>query len=579
MKFLKSTIIACGIMASASSAWGHGPGFGRAELFNDGWRFSLSDDSLARNPQYVDDKWRKVSLPHDWSIEGIPSPTLASCQGYLPGGVAWYRKAFDASPSDGAKRYVYFEGVYNRSDVYINGHHLGHRPNGYVSFLYDLTPYLQEGENVLAVRVDHSRQADSRWYTGSGIYRDAYLVTAPQSHFDLWGTAWKTTEISDKSATVNVDTKISNTQPGQKVEAALYDAEGKKVASGQAKVTGGIANLSLKVKNPLRWDISSPYLYRLETRLLQDGREIDKNAETVGIRSLDFDPDKGFALNGRNIKVKGVCIHHDAGVLGAAVPKEVWKRRLLALKGIGVNALRMSHNPQAPALYDLCDELGLLVMDEVSDEWEFPKRKWVEGWNVGAPAFEGTYDFFEEWIEKDIADMVRRDRNHPCIFLWSIGNEVDYPNDPYSHPILDGDGSAISQPMYGGYDPKAPSAMRIGEIAKRLNACVKAVDDSRPTTGAMAGVVMSNQTEYPSAIDICGYNYTESQYAADHAAYPSRIIYGSETGVGYDQWKAVRDNDFIFGQFIWTGLDYLGESGRWPSRGLHTGLLDFTAQP
>lgn len=577
MKILKYAVLGLSVLA-AGSAWGYGPGFGNAELFNSGWRFSLTDDSIARNPQYADTLWRKVDLPHDWSIEKVPSPSLASCQGYLPGGIGWYRKTFDID-STGERRYIYFEGVYNRSDAYINGHHLGHRPNGYVSFLYDITPYLRQGENVLAVRVDHSRQADSRWYTGSGIYRDVYLVSAPESHFSLWGVGWKATSITDKEACVKVEAQVSNPQPGQKVTAELYDAEGRKVAYGNGKVVDGKCDLSIKVKNPHRWDTESPYLYRLETRLVQGGKTIDRDTETVGLRTLDFDPDKGFILNGRSMKVKGVCIHHDGGALGAAVPKEVWRRRLLNLKSIGVNALRMSHNPQAPDLYDLCDELGLLVMDEVSDEWEYPKRKWVEGWNVGTPAFEGTYDFFEEWIERDITDMVRRDRNHPCIFLWSIGNEVDYPNDPYSHPVLDGDGSAISQPMYGGYDPKAPSAERIGHIAKRLNACVKAVDDSRPTTGAMAGVVMSNQTEYPDAIDICGYNYTENRYATDHAAYPKRVIYGSETGVGYDQWRAVRDNDYIFGQFIWTGIDYLGESGRWPSRGLHTGLLDFTGLP
>lgn len=277
------------------------------------------------------------------------------------------------------------------------------------------------------------------------------------------------------------------------------------------------------------------------------------------------------------MKVKGVCLHHDAGVLGAVVPPEVWERRLRNLKEIGVNAIRMSHNPQAPVLYDLCDRMGFLVMDEASDEWEFPKRKWIKGWNVGEPSYDGSFDFFEEWIERDVTDMVRRDRNHPCIFLWSIGNEVDYPNDPYSHPVLDG--TTINQPMFGGYKPDAPDAMRIGKIAKRLAVCVRAVDTSRPVTGALAGVVMSNQTEYPEAVDVVGYNYTENRYDEDHATYPDRVIYGSETGVGIEAWHAVRDKEFIFGQFLWTGTDYLGESGRWPSRGLYTGLLDFGSFP
>ena len=311
--------------------------------------------------------------------------------------------------------------------------------------------------------------------------------------------------------------------------------------------------------------------------MLSNGKRIDGCETNVGLRTLDFDPNEGFALNGNWMKVKGVCLHHDAGVLGAVVPSEVWERRLNNLKEIGVNAIRMSHNPQAPVVYDLCDQLGLLVMDEASDEWEFPKRKWIKGWNKGEPGFDGSFDFFEEWIEQDVTDMVRRDRNHPSIFLWSIGNEVDYPNDPYSHPILDG--AQINQPMFGGYKPDAPDAMRIGVIAKRLSARVRAVDTSRPVTGALAGVVMSNETEYPGAVDVVGYNYTENRYDEDHATYPKRIIYGSENGSGLDAWYAVKNKEFIFGQFIWTGTDYLGESGTWPSRGLYTGLLDFGSFP
>lgn len=311
--------------------------------------------------------------------------------------------------------------------------------------------------------------------------------------------------------------------------------------------------------------------------MLSNGKRIDGCETNVGLRTLDFDPNEGFALNGNWMKVKGVCLHHDAGVLGAVVPSEVWERRLNNLKEIGVNAIRMSHNPQAPVVYDLCDQLGLLVMDEASDEWEFPKRKWIKGWNKGEPGFDGSFDFFEEWIEQDVTDMVRRDRNHPSIFLWSIGNEVDYPNDPYSHPILDG--AQINQPMFGGYKPDAPDAMRIGVIAKRLAARVRTVDTSRPVTGALAGVVMSNETEYPDAVDVVGYNYTENRYDEDHATYPKRIIYGSENGSGLDAWYAVKNKEFIFGQFIWTGTDYLGESGTWPSRGLYTGLLDFGSFP
>ena len=560
--------------------------FGNAQRFNDGWLFRLEDDSTFKQKAYEDTKWRKLDLPHDWSIEGQISPDLASCTGYLPGGIGWYRKHFKVSDKQ-ARHYIYFEGVYNRSEVYLNGHLLGKRPNGYISFMYDLTPYLKEGEdNVLAVRVDHSRSADSRWYTGSGIYRDVWMVSAGDIHFAQWGIGWKATSLTDRRATVAVDVEVQKHVEASgklEVKTSLFDAEGKEVAKASRKIADGKVGmaketLTLRVNKPNRWDLDIPYLYTLKTELLADGKLIDAAETNVGLRTLEFDPNKGFALNGRWMKVKGVCLHHDAGVLGAVVPPEVWERRLLNLKKyIGVNAIRLSHNPQAPVLYDLCDRLGLLVMDEASDEWEFPKRKWIKGWNKGEPGYQGSYDFFEEWIERDVTDMVRRDRNHPSVFLWSIGNEVDYPNDPYSHPVLDG--TTINQPMFGGYKPDAPDAMRIGVIAQRLAACVRAVDTSRPVTGALAGVVMSNQTAYPEAVDVVGYNYTENRYDEDHATYPDRIIYGSETGSGIDTWHAVRDRDFIFGQFIWTGTDYLGEAGAWPSRGLGTGLLDFASQP
>ena len=556
--------------------------FGNAVKFNEDWRFVLADDSMAQRIDYDDSRWQSLMLPHDWSIEGTPSQALASCTGYLPGGIGWYRKHFTVT-DEAARHYIYFEGIYNRSDVYVNGYHLGHRPNGYVSFMYDLTPYLNGGDNVIAVRVDHSRYADSRWYTGSGIYRDVYLVSAPEVHLSQWGVAYRATKLTDRSATIEVDVAVDNhTTEAKKVQTRviMLDAEGKQVASvSRNAVVGASVNdnklsvVNFQLRNPRRWTLDNPYLYTLRVELLADGKVIDKADVRAGLRTLEFDADTGFALNGVNMKVKGVCLHHDAGVLGAAVPPEVWRRRIESLKAMGANAIRMSHNPQAPIVYDLCDELGMLVMDEGSDEWEFPKRKWLQGWNKGEPGYEGTADFFEEWIERDITDIVRRDRNHPSVFLWSVGNEVDYPNDPYSHPVLDG--SSISQPMFGGYDPKRPHAERIGKIAKRLAACIRAIDASRPVTGALAGVVMSNETEYPEAVDVVGYNYTEDRYDTDHAKYPNRIIYGSETRSDFSAWKDVRDKQHIFGQFIWTGTDYLGESGAWPSRGLHTGLLNF----
>lgn len=570
-------IIACLLITSAYAM--AQVSFGKPQLFNDNWLFMQRDDANAKNVEYNDQRWRNLDLPHDYSIEGIMSPDLASCTGYLPGGIAWYRKHFTINDSE-ALHYIYFEGIYNRSEVYLNGHLLGKRPNGYVSFMYDMTPYLNKGgNNVLAIRVDHSKYADSRWYTGSGIYRDVWIIAAPSTHLSLWGSAYRLTKINDKQAEIEVDVQTERSDNNTSVESlsveiGILDADGKQVAQTTTNI-GANEKKTIKVKlqKPHRWNLNDPYLYTIVTKLVSNGKEIDRSEMRAGLRTLVFDPNKGFALNGKWMKVKGVCLHHDAGALGAVVPPEVWKRRLENLKKIGVNAIRMSHNPQAPALYDLCDELGLLVKDEAFDEWEYPKRKWLKGWNRGEPGYEGSFDFFQEWMEQDVKDMVLRDRNHPSIFLWSIGNEVDYPNDPYSHPILDG--SSISQPMYGGYKPDQPNAERLGTIAQKLAAAVRSADLSRPVTGALAGVVMSNETAYPSALDVVGYNYTEDRYQKDHQLYPKRVIYGSENRHDLPAWNAVKDNPFIFGQFLWTGADYLGESGAWPARGSSAGLIDY----
>ena len=557
--------------------------FGKSEKINDNWQFNLGDEKNAQAADFDASKWRTLDLPHDWSVEGTLSPSLASCTGYLPGGIGWYRKTLDIPAGKKSEKvFIYFEGVYNHSEVFVNGTSVGKRTNGYISFMYDITPYVNYGSrNVIAVRVDHSEDADSRWYTGSGIYRNVYLIYSNPIHIDQWGVFYQTVRFNSNEAILQtqIDVKNESGKNGNlKILTELLSAEGKVVAkqsqsldskSGETeRVTGNI-----KISKPQLWNLTTPYLYQLRTSILQEGKVIDENTQAVGIRSLQFDANKGFALNGEWMKLKGVCMHHDAGCLGSAVPRKVWERRLKNLKELGCNAIRLSHNPQAPDVYELCDEIGLLVMDEAFDEWEFPKRKWIEGWNIGVPGFQGAYKYFEEWSDRDLQDMVKRDYNHPSIIMWSIGNEVDYPNDPYSHPILDG--TSINQPMNGGYKPYQPAAERLGVIAKRLVADVKKCDTSRPVTAALAGVVMSNETEYPGAVDVTGYNYTEDRYAIDHQKYPNRIIYGSENGHSMSSWKAVRDTPYIFAQFLWTGIDYLGESGSWPSRGFYSGLLDF----
>jgi hypothetical protein len=557
--------------------------FGESHLINDDWYFTLDNPKNAQDSVFDHDQWRKLDLPHDWSIEATLSPSLSSCTGYLPGGIGWYRKTLDFSKlSLDQKVYLYFEGVYNRSEVYINGQLVGKRPNGYISFCYDITGYINRSDdNVLALKVDHSLSADSRWYTGSGIYRNVYLITSQKIHFDQWGVRYTTPEVSTKKATLEVTMDVKNeTDDSQHLNLVnvLIDSAGNEVASAIKTIEISAQsiqteNVALKVTSPELWGLDDPYRYTLKTSIVAGKNIVDKTETQVGIRSIRFDANTGFYLNGKNTKIKGVCIHHDAGCLGSAVPKEVWWRRLQTLKELGCNAIRMSHNPQAPDVYDLCDELGLLVMDEAFDEWEFSKRKWLVGWNKGKPGYEGSYDFFEEWSSRDVADMVRRDRNHPSIIMWSIGNEVDYPNDPYSHPVLDH--GRIQQKVYGGYLPDAPQADRLGDIAKRLSSEVRKHDVSRPVTAALAGVIMSNETDYPACLDICGYNYTENRYDIDHEKYPERVIYGSENGHSMSAWNAVKNNDFIAAQFLWTGIDYLGESGKWPARGGNGGLLNY----
>jgi hypothetical protein len=550
-------------------------------LFDDGWLFHKGEISNGEKGGAPGTQWRNVKIPHDWSIEEPFSDEWASATAYLPGGIGWYKKSFTAPANwKGKKVFINFDGVYKNSEVWINGHSLGKRPSGFASFEYDLSSYLNfGGKNLIAVKADHSEFADSRWYTGSGIYRDVHLIVKDPVYVQPENIAFATPEVSAQSAAIQVNAEISNSTTKSSaitLKMSLIDPKGKVAAQEERKLSAkaGVNTIQFKqsLSNPSLWSIDEPSLYQLKLSVIRDGKTTDEVTQVVGIRSIHFDADKGFFLNDKNLKLKGVCIHDDAGALGVAVPEEVWVRRLKTLKEAGVNSLRLSHNPHASYLYDLCDKMGFLVMDEFSDEWELGKNKWVKGWNVGTPSKNGYHEYFKEWAHRDIESMIKRDRNHPSIILWSIGNEIDYPNDPYSHPVLD---SGKNPQIYGrGYSAQHPPASEMTVIATDLVKTVKAIDTTRPVTAALAGVVMSNKVGYPEVLDVVGYNYQEYRYAADHKQYPNRIIYGSENGMARQAWDAVDTNQYISGQFLWTGIDYLGEAGKWPQRSNGAGIMD-----
>lgn len=537
------------------------------------WRFSKGDFATAMVPAFDDSAWQPVNLPHDWSSDGPFSADWASGTGYAPGGIGWYRKHFKVDPAETNKLVaIEFDGVYDYAEVWLNGHFVGGRPYGYSSFECALTSLVRFGaENTLAVRVDHSRYADSRWYTGSGIYRHVRLRLTEPLRIAHWGVYITTPEATANATTVQVETTLQN-GTGQEqafaLQSELLAPDGRSVAdlsssSTLPQATNTTVVQQLRFANPQTWSPDSPTLYTLKTRLRSGKDLVDETATPFGIRTLRFDADKGFFLNGTAMKLKGVCIHHDAGCLGAAVPEKVLERRLRILKELGANAIRTSHNPPAPELLDLCDKLGFLVMDEAFDEFTPGKNKWVAGRNNGEPSHFGYAELFEQWSTRDISDMVRRDRNHPSIIMWSIGNEIDYRNDPFSHPVLGDE-----------YHPRNPPAQELVTCARPLIAAVKRLDATRPVTAALATVAMSDAVGLGKMLDVVGYNYQESRYPSDHAKYPKRFIYGSENSSGWPQWLAVRDNDYVGGQFLWTGIDYLGEAGRWPNRGSRAGLLD-----
>ena len=542
--------------------------------FDFDWSFSRGDFPTATMAAFDDSAWRRVNVPHDWSIEGPFSAEFGSGNGFAPGGIGWYRKHFKLDDAQrGKSAEIEFDGVYDYSEVWINGAYVGGRPYGFSSFHCDLTPYLKFGsaDNVVAVRVDHSRFADSRFYTGSGIYRHVRLCVTDKLHLAHDGIYVTTPKIENGGAVVRIETTMENHSGSEEnfaLESEIFSPDGKSAGTLTTSTnadTGATQTVVQEINLPAAqlWTLESPTLYTLKTRVKSGEIVADETATEFGIRTAVFDADKGFLLNGQAIKLKGVCIHHDAGCLGAAVPDKVLERRLRLLKELGANAIRTSHNPPAPELLAMCDHLGLLVKDEAFDEFTPSKNKWVTGRNDGLPSRFGYAEMFDQWAVTDLQDMVRRDRNHPCVILWSIGNEIDFANDPFTDPVLGGE-----------YRPGNPPAQQLVKCATPLIAAVKTLDRSRPVTAALATMNMSEAVGLPELLDAVGYNYQEARYAEDHRKFPKRIIFGSETSQAYAAWTAVRDNEYVAGQFLWTGIDYLGEANQWPNRASGPGLLD-----
>jgi len=520
--------------------------------FDMDWRFLKAEASGAENPTFDDSQWRTVNVPHDWSIEGPfdQSNTTGGAGGFLPAGVGWYRKHFTL-PDYGAKARIFieFDGVMANSDVWINGFHLGKRPYGYVSFHYELTGHVKAGANLLAVRADNAAQPASRWYSGAGIYRHVRLVVMAPVHLDEWGVAVSTPAITASSATVSVQSTLVNQATlatSVTVQTTILDPDGQKVQqteTAQSVPPGQQATVrqQITLPNPRLWDLDSPNLYRAWIKVYAGKKVIDDDLVTFGIREFHFDPATGFWLNGKNFKIKGVCLHAEASAVGSAVPLAAWERRLAALKELGANSIRTAHNPPAPEFLDLCDRMGLLVMDEMFDCWTVAKN----------PADYHLY--FTDWSKTDTADTVRRDRNHPSIILYSTGNEIhDTPHADLAKGILQGLVDTFHQ-----NDPTRP----VTQALFRPNV-------SHDYTDGLADL-----------LDVVGQNYRPLEILAAHAQNPARKILGTENIMDRDSWLAVRDNPPYSGQFLWTGVDYLGEAGRWPRIGNNSGLLDRTDTP
>jgi beta-galactosidase len=519
--------------------------------FDSDWRFLKADAPGAEQSVFDDSHWRQLNVPHDWSIEGPFAQTnkTGGAGGFLPSGVGWYRKAFTV-PESASNQCVFieFDGVMANSTVWINGQKLGQRPNGYVSFRYELTPYLKFGTgatNVLAVRADTSAQPASRWYSGAGIYRHVRLVTMKQVHLEPDSVFISTPTVTSNAATIRMTCAVTNGSQSDQdvtVDLKLQGSSGEPLVRGRSQaaiVRSGevkVFEKELTLSQPKLWDVDSPALYQATVLVRMGTNLLDHDAVTFGIRDARFTPDQGFVLNGRKVLLKGVCLHHDGGAFGAAVPLGVWERRLTALRELGCNAIRTAHNPVAPEFLDLCDRMGFLVMDEFFDCWTVRKNP------------HDYHKYFEEWSLIDLRDTVRRDRNHPSIIVYSAGNEI--------------------------HDTPKP------DLAKRILASLvkeyKAHDPTRPVThGLFRPNVSGDYTNgLADLLDVVGTNYRDRELLDAQRAKPERKIVGTEQRHELETWLNCRDFPSHAGQFLWTGIDYLGEARQWPRNAHASGLID-----
>jgi beta-galactosidase len=551
-----------------------------------GWRFVLGDPAGAERPNFDDRRWRRLDLPHDWSIEGTPQQDApgGGRVGFFPSGIGWYRKAFRLpGGTPGRVAWLELDGVYMNSDVWINGVHVGKRPYGYASFAYDITRHVVRGVNVVAVRVDNSRQPNSRWYTGSGIYRHVWLTLADPLHVGHWGTYVTTPRADSAGADVVLRTRVENnyqTTRGGVLRSVIVDSSGREVARSESPFSLGAGQTTeleqrVSVPTPRLWSVENPNLYAMRSEVQVGTQTTDAVTTPFGIRSIAYDANRGFLLNGRRLKMLGVNLHHDAGALGAAVPERVWERRLELLRAMGVNAIRTSHNPPAPEFLDLCDRMGFLVMAEAFDEWTLGK------------VAEGYHKYFGEWSERDVRDFVHRDRNHPSVVLWSAGNEIGEQTTPDGVDVL-----RRLLDIFHREDPSRPVTTGNDNIYA----------DGRPTTLA-----------FLNALDIVGYNYVDRWHERreifaeqDRHEHPGWKMIGTESGsifqslderysLGVDPavvrpnytsgmlqaerlWRWVMLRDYFAGNFMWTGIDYLGEAV-WPFKGFASGALDIVGHP